>query len=302
MRITGIITAMATPLNDDGSLSRDGVMSLVNRLIKNGVSGLFILGTNGEFFGLSDDEKVAYAKMVVEVVAGRVPVYVGTGAIGTKKVITLSQRMEEVGVSAISIITPYLLSFSQDELYAHYKLISDTVSLPIIIYNITQNTGNNLEPETVGRLAKHPNIIGIKDSSGNLEQLAKYIDLTRQEDFSVLIGSDSRILAALQLGADGAVAATSNVLIKTDVGIYEHFLNHQLKEAEKLQESINAYRKILKYSTIPSVLKYTLNQIGIPVGDSLSPVKLILTADEKKEINKVLKSYQEYENFEGKIK
>lgn len=302
MRITGIITAMATPLNDDGSLSRDGVVSLVNRLIKNGVSGLFILGTNGEFFGLSDDEKVAYAKMVVEVVAGRVPVYVGTGAIGTKKVITLSQRMEEVGVSAISIITPYLLSFSQDELYAHYKLISDTVSLPIILYNIPQNTGNNLEPETVGRLAKHPNIIGIKDSSGNLEQLAKYIDLTRQEDFSVLIGSDSRILAALQLGADGAVAATSNVLTKTDVGIYEHFLNHQLKEAEKLQESINAYRKVLKYSTIPSVLKYTLNQIGIPVGDSLSPVKLTLTVDEKKEINKVLKSYQEYENFEGKIK
>ena len=302
MRIAGIITAMVTPLNDDGSLSRDGVVSLVNRLIKNGVSGLFILGTNGEFFGLSDDEKVAYAKMVVEVVAGRVPVYVGTGAIGTKKVITLSQRMEEVGVSAISIITPYLLSFSQDELYAHYKLISDTVSLPIILYNIPQNTGNNLEPETVGRLAKHPNIIGIKDSSGNLEQLAKYIDLTRQEDFSVLIGSDSRILAALQLGADGAVAATSNVLTKTDVGIYEHFLNHQLKEAEKLQESINAYRKVLKYSTIPSVLKYTLNQIGIPVGDSLSPVKLTLTVDEKKEINKVLKSYQEYENFEGKIK
>ncbi|AQP43238.1 dihydrodipicolinate synthase [Streptococcus gallolyticus] len=302
MRITGIITAMVTPLNDDGSLSRDGVVSLVNRLIKNGVSGLFILGTNGEFFGLSDDEKVAYAKMVVEVVAGRVPIYVGTGAIGTKKVITLSQRMEEVGVSAISIITPYLLSFSQDELYAHYKLISDTVSLPIILYNIPQNTGNNLEPETVGRLAKHPNIIGIKDSSGNLEQLAKYIDLTRQEDFSVLIGSDSRILAALQLGADGAVAATSNVLTKTDVGIYEHFLNHQLKEAEKLQESINAYRKVLKYSTIPSVLKYTLNQIGIPVGDSLSPVKLTLTVDEKKEINKVLKSYQEYENFEGKIK
>lgn len=302
MRITGIITAMVTPLNDDGSLSRDGVVSLVNRLIKNGVSGLFILGTNGEFFGLSDDEKVAYAKMVVEVVAGRVPVYVGTGAIGTKKVITLSQRMEEVGVSAISIITPYLLSFSQDELYAHYKLISDTVSLPIILYNIPQNTGNNLEPETVGRLAKHPNIIGIKDSSGNLEQLAKYIDLTRQEDFSVLIGSDSRILAALQLGADGAVAATSNVLTKTDVGIYRHFLSHQLKEAEKLQESINAYRKVLKYSTIPSVLKYTLNQIGIPVGDSLSPVKLTLTVDEKKEINKVLKSYQEYENFEGKIK
>lgn len=302
MRITGIITAMATPLHDDVSLSRDGVVSLVNRLIKNGVSGLFILGTNGEFFGLSDDEKVAYAKMVVEVVAGRVPVYVGTGTIGTKEVIALSQRMEEVGVSAVSIITPYLLSFSQDELYAHYKLISDAVTLPIILYNIPQNTGNNLEPETVGRLAKLPNIIGIKDSSGNLEQLAKYIDLTRQEDFSVLVGSDSRILAALQLGADGAVAATSNVLTKTDVGIYRHFLSHQLKEAEKLQESINAYRKVLKYSTIPSVLKYTLNQIGIPVGDSLSPVKLTLTADEKKEINKVLKSYQEYENFEGKIK
>ena len=277
MSLDGIITAMATPIGENETVSVEGVNALVERLITNGIKGLFILGTNGEFFSLSDDEKVEYAKIVVEKAAGRVPVYVGTGGISTKAVINLTKKMESIGISAVSIITPFLLSFSQDELYHHYEEISKNTKLPIILYNIPQNTNNNLEPETVSKLAKFPNIIGIKDSGGDLKQLESYIELTKDDDFSVLVGSDSKILAALQLGATGAVAATSNVLTKTDVGIYDNFLSGNIEEAKRLQESIDEYRRILKFSTVPSVLKYTLKQIGIPVGTTFSPVCLNLS-------------------------
>ena len=165
------------------------------------------------------------------------------------------------------------------------------------MYNIPQNTNNNLEPETVSKLAKFPNIIGIKDSGGDLKQLESYIELTKDDDFSVLVGSDSKILAALQLGATGAVAATSNVLTKTDVGIYDNFLSGNIEEAKRLQESIDEYRRILKFSTVPSVLKYTLKQIGIPVGTTFSPVCLNLSESEKSDIQNVLESYQTYEKF-----
>ncbi len=297
MSLDGIITAMATPIGENETVSVEGVNALVERLITNGIKGLFILGTNGEFFSLSDDEKVEYAKIVVEKAAGRVPVYVGTGGISTKAVINLTKKMESIGISAVSIITPFLLSFSQDELYHHYEEISKNTKLPIILYNIPQNTNNNLEPETVSKLAKFPNIIGIKDSGGDLKQLESYIELTKDDDFSVLVGSDSKILAALQLGATGAVAATSNVLTKTDVGIYDNFLSGNIEEAKRLQESIDEYRRILKFSTVPSVLKYTLKQIGIPVGTTFSPVCLNLSESEKSDIQNVLESYQTYEKF-----
>lgn len=297
MSLDGIITAMATPIGENETVSVEGVNALVERLITNGIKGLFILGTNGEFFSLSDDEKVEYAKIVVEKAAGRVPVYVGTGGISTKAVINLTKKMESIGISAVSIITPFLLSFSQDELYHHYEEISKNTKLPIILYNIPQNTNNNLEPETVSKLAKFPNIIGIKDSGGDLKQLESYIELTKDDDFSVLVGSDSKILAALQLGATGAVAATSNVLTKTDVGIYDNFLSGNIEEAKRLQESIDEYRRILKFSTVTSVLKYTLKQIGIPVGTTFSPVCLNLSESEKSDIQNVLESYQTYEKF-----
>ncbi|AND79983.1 4-hydroxy-tetrahydrodipicolinate synthase [Streptococcus pantholopis] len=297
MTIDGIITAMVTPFAADGSFSDEGIEKLIEKLVAGGVQGLFILGTNGEFYGLSPDEKLAYAKLVVEKTAGRLPVYAGTGAVTTREVIDLSRRMADAGVAAVSVIAPYFLSLTQEELYEHYKAIAQAVDLPIILYNIPKNSGNNLEAETVGRLAKIPNIIAVKDSSGDLKQLKRYIELTDHEDFSVLVGSDSKILAALKLGAKGAVAATSNLLTKTDAGIYQSFVAGCQAEAQELQNSIEAFRKVLKLATVPAVLKFSLNQIGIPVGQPLAPVRSRLTDHQKDTINQVLAAYQEYEGF-----
>lgn len=301
MAIEGIITAMVTPLNDDGTLSEERTRHLIEKLLSQGISGLFILGTNGEFFALTDDEKVAYAKMVVTIVAKRIPVYVGTGGIATDQVITLSQKMERLGVSGVSVITPYLVSLRQEELYTHYERIASKVDLPILLYNIPQNTKNNIEAETLAKLSQIPNIVGVKDSSGDLSQLQSYIELTSQNDFSILVGSDSKILSGLQMGASGAVAATSNVLTKTDIGIYQQFKKGHQTEASRLQKSIDAYRNVLKYGTVPAVLKYSLGKIGYPVGKPRSPVLSRLTKEEKQAIISVLNDYSEAENFQENL-
>ncbi|WP_240068623.1 dihydrodipicolinate synthase family protein [Enterococcus faecalis] len=299
MKLAGIITAMVTPLDDKGNICKERTAGLVNKLINEGVSGLFILGTNGEFFSFTDDEKVEYSKWVVELADGRVPVYAGSGGIPTNQVIELSNRLAEVGVSAVSIITPFLISLTDDELLNHYQTIAKNVNLPIILYNIPANTKINLSKEVVAELAKLDKIIGIKDSSGDLENLQGYLDVAKNEAFSVLVGSDSKILPALKMGGTGAVAATSNVLTKTDVGIYQNYQDNNLEKAEELQKSIDTFRMANKLGSVPSMLKYALSIIGYEVGAARLPVMPVNDHEKLAQMQEALKSYQEIENFGG---
>ncbi|MCR0588201.1 dihydrodipicolinate synthase family protein [[Clostridium] innocuum] len=168
--------------------------------------------------------------------------------------------------------TPFLVPLSQQELLQHYEAVADAVNIPIILYNIPKNTGNNIEPQTAAALACHDNIVGIKDSSGNIEQIKQYIELTREMEFAVLSGSDSLILKALKLGAKGAVAATSNLLTDIDVAIIRYFEQGKLAEAQMMQEKIEPLRKVLKLGSIPSVLKATMNMAGIAAGECRKPI------------------------------
>lgn len=290
MEVKGIITAMVTPFDQNQALNSKGTKQLVNKLIEAGVSGIFILGTNGEFHLLTNDEKVAFAKIVIDEVNKRVPVYVGTGGNSTREVIELSKKMEALGADALSVITPYFLVPSQNEVIQHYKAIAETVKIPIIIYNIPKNTGMNLEPETVLELAKVENIIAIKDSSGKLENIEKYIQITRNEDFSVLSGSDSLILNALKIGATGAIAATSNLITDIDVSIYEKFLKGDIVGAEKAQQEIEVLRAVLKLGTVPSILKKAVEMSGISVG----PARLPVTQPKEEVIEKIQKTLDYY--------
>lgn len=265
MKIKGIITAMVTPLSEDG-INEAATRKLVNKLINDGVHGLFVLGTNGEFYALSEAEKLALVKIVVDEAAGRVPVFAGSGGISTEEVIKVTNQFAELGVDAVSVITPYLIKLSDEELIQHYQTIALNTNLPMILYNIPANTQLSINESVFKELIQLPQIIGIKDSSGNLENIQMYLETNDREDFSILIGSDSLILPALQMGVDGAVAATSNVLTKTDLGIYQAFLENKMERAQVLQESINDFRGILKLATVPSVLKHSLELIGFPVG------------------------------------
>lgn len=295
MKIKGIITAMVTPLTDDG-INEAATRKLVNKLIEDGVHGLFVLGTNGEFYALSEAEKLELVRIVVDQAAGRVPVFAGSGGISTEEVIKLTNQFAELGVDAVSVITPYLIKVSDEELIHHYQTIARNTELPIILYNIPANTKISISESVFKELIKLPQIIGIKDSSGQLENIQLYLELNQREDFSVLVGSDLLILPALQKGVDGAVAATSNVLTKTDLGIYHAFIEDKSEEAQVLQESINDFRRILKLATVPSVLKYSLELIGIPVGAPKSPVCRISSTFDS-EIRNTLARYREIEGM-----
>lgn len=287
---------MVTPLAENG-IDEAATRKLVNKLINDGVHGLFILGTNGEFYALSEEEKLTLVKIVVDEAAGRVPIFAGSGGISTEAVIQLTNQFAELGVNAVSIITPYLIKISDEELIQHYQAIAANTNLPIILYNIPANTKISISEQVFKELIKIPRIVGIKDSSGQLENIQMYLDLNDRADFSVLVGSDSLILPALQKGADGAVAATSNVLTKTDLGIYQAYLANDLEKAAQLQESINDFRRVLKLATVPSVLKYSLGLTGIPVGPPKSPVRGV-TPDLDTEIRNTLALYKEIEGME----
>ena len=168
MEIKGIIAAMATAMYEDGSINESEIRNQVNRHIQAGVDGIFCLGTNGEFYILSTEEKKRVMRICVDEARGRVPVYAGTGCVGTQDTIDLSLAAQEIGVDVLSIITPYFAALSQEELYRHYAEIAAAVTLPIVMYNIPMRTGCAIEPETVSRLAKDGNPNSIVKRAANL--------------------------------------------------------------------------------------------------------------------------------------
>lgn len=289
--LNGIITAMVTPFESSGNIDIKATEILIEKLIANGVQGIFVLGTNGEFHVIENDMKIKFAKKVVEIVAKRVPVYAGAGSNSTGEVIKLGKQMIAVGVDALSVITPYFVSLEEDELYNHYKMIAENLAIPIVLYNIPKNTGINLSFELVSKLSKISNIIGIKDSSGDINNIAGYIDNTSRDEFSVLSGSDSLILKALKLGASGAISATSNLLTTNNVEIYKQFIAGNLDKAEQWQQSLEEFRRILKYASIPSVLKQSLSLSGIDVGVPRLPVLPVTNPNDNQYIINTIKNY-----------
>ena len=278
VKIKGIIPPILTPMNDDESINEQELRHQVNRMIDAGVSGVFALGTNGEAYALSHKEKVQILRVVVDETKHRVPVYAGTGCPTTKETITLSKEAEEIGADVLSVIVPYFAAASQDELYAHYKAVAESVKLPVVLYNIPARTGNALAPATVARLAKDiPNVMGAKDSSGNFDNMKQYIELTTGigKDFSVLSGNDSLILPALCFGGKGGIAGCANVFPRTMVEIYEAFTAGDFERAKKVQDSIRIFRNCFKYGNPNTIVKMAAGILGDPVGPCGRPFSSI---------------------------
>lgn len=293
MKMEGIITPIVTPFNrdDQQSINYQATEALINHLISHGAKGIFILGSNGEFHVIDEDEKIEFTKRVVAIVNKRVPVYVGCGACSTRATIRLSQAAEKAGADALSIITPYFLKPTNENLYAHYKEIAESVNIPIMLYNIPKATGCPLTPELVSRLADIPNIMGIKDSSGDEESLKAFAKIAKEKGIDLLVGSDSKISYAYQLGASGAVAGTSNVIIDTLVGLDCALNAHDSEKAEKLQKDIDVLRGVLGLGTVPSVMKRATELAGIAeIGPARKPVQELSVEDDQK-IKEMLKYY-----------
>ena len=283
-KVKGIIAAMVTAMNPDESLNEAEIRRQVNRQIAAGADAVFCLGTNGEFYIQNEEEKLEVIRIVVDEVAGRVPVYAGTGCPGTKATIELSLKAKALGVDVLSIISPYFAAISQKEIYEHYKAIAEAVDLPIVMYNMPARTGNNISPETCAELAKIENIAGIKDSSGNWENLKGYIEATRGMNFSVLSGNASLILPTLKEGGHGGITAVANIYPHTMVSIYQRFIAGDVAGAEEAQNSIANIRACFKFGNPNTVTKKATNLIGNPVGPCRAPFNYL--SDEAVEVIK----------------
>lgn len=267
-----IIPAIVTPFTADGELNEPAVRRLIDRLLAAGVHGLFVLGTNGEFFAMTEDEKVELVRMAADQIGGRVPLYAGAGAITTAETVRLARRLRQAGADALSVITPYFVPVSQSELQAHYEAVAAAAELPIVLYNIPARTGVVLEAGTVESLSRLPNVVGVKDSSGNFEHILQLIQRTGP-DFAVLAGTDSLILSTLLAGGAGAVAASANAAPETVVSIYEHWKAGRLDEARRSQAELAAVRGLMQLGTIPAALKEMVSRLGIDVGPPRLPVR-----------------------------
>ncbi|MEG7531135.1 MAG: 4-hydroxy-tetrahydrodipicolinate synthase [Hungatella sp.] len=270
--IKGIIPPIITPMNEDESINEKELRNQVNRQIKGGIHGLFPFGTNGEGYILSEKEKEQVLSIVVDETAGRVPVYAGTGCIGTKDTIRQSLMAKSVGADVLSIITPSFAAASQNELYEHYKTVAEAVDMPIVLYNIPARTGNSLAPATVAKLSKIENIVGAKDSSGNFDNMLQYIEQTREsENFAVLSGNDSLILWNLLAGGTGGIAGCANVFPEVMASIYDYFIAGDLEKARVAQDSIRSFRGCFKYGNPNTIVKTAVNLLGYPVGKCRAP-------------------------------
>jgi 4-hydroxy-tetrahydrodipicolinate synthase len=284
----GIIPAMVTPITSEGKINVGALRRLTNYLIDGGVHGLFPVGSQGEFYALTFEEKKRVIEVVVEEARNRVPVYAGTGAITTREAIALTKMAEAAGVSAVSILTPFFIRPNEEELFEHYRTIAKVTRLPVLLYNNPQRTGVPISAEFVARASRVENIVGIKDSSGDLTLTSEYIRRTGKK-FSVLAGRDTLIYGTLCYGGKGAIAATANVAPKVVVEIYEAFQAGDWKRSLEAQFRLAPLRLAFDFGTFPVVIKEALNLIGIDTGVGIPPVGGI-TPKAKADLKEILKN------------
>lgn len=261
----GIITPIVTPFHRDEeqSINYEAASDLIEYVISHGVAGIFVLGSNGEFHVIDKKEKIEFTRRVVEMVDHRVPVFAGPGACSTQETVQMAVEMEKAGVDALSVIAPYFIQPSQQELYEHFATVARSVHIPVILYNIPRLSGVNISREVFEQLSLLDNIAGIKDSSRDLENLQGYIEVAKKRNLSVLIGSDGIIAQGYRMGASGAIAGMSNVIPEVLCNLFQALKTHDDKAADELQKQVDVIRSVNKLATMPAVLKRALELAGI---------------------------------------
>jgi len=273
--LKGIIVPMVTPFNADESLDEPALRRVVNYLIESGVHGLFPAGSQGEFYALTPQERKRITDVVIDEADGRVAVMVGTGALTTRESIELTRYAEAAGADAVSVITPYFVSPSAEELRQHFIRIARSVSIPVLAYNNPGRTGVHFTPTDAAKVAEVvDNLGGIKDSSGDQTTTVGYIEQWPQA-FKVFMGRDTLIYAGLCYGCVGAVAATANVVPRLAVGIYDAFMRGDPALALELQRKLNPLRSAFSLGSFPVVVKDAMALVGQPAGPARAPITSI---------------------------
>ncbi|SDD86124.1 4-hydroxy-tetrahydrodipicolinate synthase [Sporomusa acidovorans] len=272
-QLRGVIPPLVTPVDGQENVVETQLRNLIEYVLAGGVHGVFVLGSTGEFYGLDFDNQQRVVEITVDQVRGRVPVYVGASAITTRECVKLTRMAENLGAAAVSVLTPMFIQPTKAELYRHYETIAKSTGLPVLLYNNPDKTGVNLSADVVAKLADIDNIIGVKDSSGDMTLTAEMIRRTQGKAFRVIAGRDMLIFATLAYGGYGTVAATANVAPKLVVEIYEKFMAGDLEGARAAQFRLAPLRLAFSLGSFPVVTKDALNLIGVPAGDPIRPVE-----------------------------
>jgi len=292
-RLDGIFVPHITPFTKNGKLDQNLLKTCVQYWLQSGASGLVSCGSNGEAPYLSREERKAVIETVVDEVNGKVMVIAGTGSMSTQETIAYTKDAEDIGVDAALVVTPFYFKLSNREILEHYKTLVRSVNIPIILYNVPKFTNYSLEPNIIFQLASEfDNVIGMKDSSGNIGAITETIRLVGDR-ISVLAGTAEVVLPTLMLGGTGAVIAVANVFPKMCSDLYEAFKKGKLEEASRLQKQIAYVNEVLvkKHNQL-SAIKEALSMIGLPAGYPRMPA-LPLEKAEREEIRKFVKEMKE---------
>lgn len=286
----GIIIPVITPVDAQGKFNEPVYRQLIDFWADHGIDGVFPFGTTGEFYAFDNEVYRHVLEVTKDAVRGRMAVYAGANHITTAGAVELAKIAEEVGVDALSVLTPMFVSQTQDELLAYYTTIANATSLPIIIYNNKPKTNVTVAPETVRKLAQIKNIVGVKDSTGDMTNTEEYIRLTRDlPDFRVLVGRDTLIYAGLCYGAAGAITSCANIAPDLAVAIYNCYKAGDQAGALDAQFKFSKLRIATNMGTFPVVIKEGLRMMGYDVGDCIAPIAP-LSEDKRAELREVLTS------------
>lgn len=267
----GSIPALVTPFKN-GAIDRDAFASLIERQIAAGSSALVPCGTTGESATLSHEEHKAVVELCISVSAGRVPIIAGAGSNATSEAIELVDHAKTVGADAALVICPYYNKPDQTGLEAHFRAINDAVSLPVIVYNVPSRTACDLSPETVGQLAKLPNIIGIKDATGDLGRVSHHGALTQGEQFYQLSGDDMSALGHRAMGGTGCISVTANIAPDLCATMHSAFDAGDLNKAREIEQRLIALHYAMFEVPSPAPAKYLLSKMGLCEAEVRLPI------------------------------
>lgn len=277
---------MVTPFDEHNELDLEKTSLLLEHLLNNGTDGIVVGGTTGESPTLTTEEKLALYKHVVSVVNGRVPVIAGTGSNNTKETIELTKEVENIGVDGILLVAPYYNKPNQDGLYEHFKAVAESTFLPIMLYNIPGRSVVNMSVDTTVKLSKIPNIVSIKDASGDLDMMSEIIERT-DDDFTLYSGDDGLTLPALSVGATGVVSVASHIIGLEMKEMIDAFQNGDIQKAASIHRKLLPKMNALFLAPSPSPVKSALNERGVTVGTVRLPL-VPLTEEEMNKMNQML--------------
>ena len=273
--IKGIIPPIITPVDADERVDEKVLRRHIDFMIAEGISGLLAFGSNGEFYMLDEIEMKKILRIILDQVKGRIPVYMGVGAIRTSTCVRLVQMGARYGVDGVSILQPMFLTPSEDELRTHFSTIARAVpELPVLLYNNPGRTGYGISQDTVEYLAHTlPNLVGMKDSSGDMTQTMEFIRRNVDVGFRVMCGKDTLIYSGLAVGAVGAVCTTANFIPKLVCSIYNKYVAGDIQGALEAQYKLNPVRLQMDRSSFPVATKDYANLLGLNLGKPILPNK-----------------------------